>query len=499
MSEQLPVASQPAPASFSRTDSPPSPDASAIPEPDTPVTEPTVISTDPTSARMIHNSYLVSLTKTELQPPPEVVFDSSKSLVKFCLQHALSQGYATSVRSSNANLNVYIQCVKSAKPRWSRRLSVGERMRKRGSKRQGCPFLVYGRMKSDGWHLTVREGGHNHSADDDMIGHYQARRFNSAQMERIRDLMHENVKPQKIEGVLQQEWPLQPILRRDVYNAVALLRRREKNGLSTSDFDPFWSVYEDAGADLMETDADLTSADFSHTAVPNADAPGPEASRMETSRTQMHRADASSTHAPPPLPATPNPPQTTASHFTPHYSLQSTPYTPQSTTLQPTPRNASQNSESLSHAQENLSVDAEISMWLTLMPARVRNRLKVIAPVLSTANLRLLPHPPPPRIPPRPTHGPIDRVERPPPTHPDRVDDPSSAPSPHVPDREEHPSPVPPSCPTDHATGPPSPQRAPERTVHSPPNPTQKNGKAAFRCSICREMGHTYRKCTKSL
>lgn len=128
-----------------------------------------------------------------------------------------------------------IQCVKSGKPRWSQRPSVGPTPRKTGSKRDECPFRLYANCKNGIWHLSVRDPSHNHPADD-IINYSQARKLKPEQVRKIKQLLSQGLPPRKILESLQTE-SAQPIIMRDIYNQIRLIRREKQNNGSNMDDD----------------------------------------------------------------------------------------------------------------------------------------------------------------------------------------------------------------------------------------------------------------------
>lgn len=117
-----------------------------------------------------------------LYPAPEQTFPNRDELVGFVRQWGLKQGYVTTIKSSNPDRRVYLHCDRSGI--YFDRINApdGTKRRRTSTRRQNCPFLVYGsRQKDSNWLIKVRNSTHNHPADFSMIGHPIARRFTPEQ------------------------------------------------------------------------------------------------------------------------------------------------------------------------------------------------------------------------------------------------------------------------------------------------------------------------------
>jgi hypothetical protein len=163
-----------------------------------------------------------------LLPPPERTFATRDLLVDFVHQFGISQGYAPTIKRSNADRQVYIHCDRSGV--YSDRVNApdGAKRRKTSTRRQSCPFLVYrSRQKNSNWLLKVKNSAHNHPADDNMIAYPIARQFTPQQDEIIRSLSHTNIKPPYIANILRDKTPGQPIIYQDIYNKRRAVRNKE--------------------------------------------------------------------------------------------------------------------------------------------------------------------------------------------------------------------------------------------------------------------------------
>lgn len=149
-------------------------------------------------------------------------------------QFALSQGYCTAIKRSNPGQNVTIQCVESGEPRWDQKPIIGPVPRIKSSKRKGCPFWLYANAKNSKWHLQVRNPDHNHPANNPIV-YPQARKLQSDQIDKIKELSDIAIAPRKILQIVQKQ-SSQPISARNIYNQIALNRRKERGYQSETEF-----------------------------------------------------------------------------------------------------------------------------------------------------------------------------------------------------------------------------------------------------------------------
>lgn len=150
-------------------------------------------------------------------------------LFKSIQQFALSQGYGIVLQNANTDRKAYIRCMRSNKPNFTRRPPViGLKSRIRGSFKTDCPFRVYlfrNKASNGQWEIRVQNAEHNHNADDPITFH-QARKLTDDQIKEIRSLSDGLVPPGRIYQIIRKKAPpTQPIISRDIYNALALIRR----------------------------------------------------------------------------------------------------------------------------------------------------------------------------------------------------------------------------------------------------------------------------------
>lgn len=120
-----------------------------------------------------------------MEPSTEQFFDSRELLIASVRQHALSQGYAITTIRSSANKNIFLGCDRGGTYHDRVNAPEGAKRRLTSTRRIGCPFRLYGRRipnhDNDKWELKVQNPSHNHSAENNMIGHPSARQLTDKQ------------------------------------------------------------------------------------------------------------------------------------------------------------------------------------------------------------------------------------------------------------------------------------------------------------------------------
>lgn len=103
----------------------------------------------------------------------------------------------------------------------------GAKRRKTTTRRIGCPFKLYGKRvpNSDKWGLKVRDSVHNHTTNDNMIGHPAARTLTEEQRQQIQNLSEVGSKHRDILALIQKEHTL--VAPRDISNARSTVRRQK--------------------------------------------------------------------------------------------------------------------------------------------------------------------------------------------------------------------------------------------------------------------------------
>ncbi|KAJ5165871.1 hypothetical protein N7492_006167 [Penicillium capsulatum] len=173
-----------------------------------------------------------SAESTGLQPPPtDAVFATRDECVAFIRRWGMNHGYVPTIWKSNANRQIYMRCDRSGVFNDQSSAAQGPKRRRTSTRRDGCPFLVYASIKKNSsWRIQVREPCHNHPADTNLIAHPMARRFTPDQLKLIQSLDAARAPPAAILTALRHLAPDHPIVQRDVYNALAEIRRSAKLG-----------------------------------------------------------------------------------------------------------------------------------------------------------------------------------------------------------------------------------------------------------------------------
>jgi len=179
-----------------------------------------------------------------LQPPAPGIIATKEGLLEYVRKHALSRGYAITIRKSNPGKNIYIACDRGGeyKPQFS--TSPGVKRRQTSSRKCGCPFALYGKRQRPNttWELRVTNPAHNHAADPNMIAHPSARRLTAEQRRHIKHLNEIGTKPREIMTFLKLENPNALLISRDIYNELAKLKKEKEKALPTPQVMPSSSV-----------------------------------------------------------------------------------------------------------------------------------------------------------------------------------------------------------------------------------------------------------------
>jgi len=169
-----------------------------------------------------------SLDTRKLLPPPEQVFASFDQMMTSLRQHALSQGYGITTKSSTkGGKYLYLQCDRGGVYQDRIKALEGAKRRKTSTRRIGCPFRLYASesRKTGEWKLRVHNPEHNHEPDGYMIAHPVARKLSDHTRKIIRDLSELGLAPRKIISFLKKQDPNILIVPRDIYNARAYDKR----------------------------------------------------------------------------------------------------------------------------------------------------------------------------------------------------------------------------------------------------------------------------------
>lgn len=169
-----------------------------------------------------------TLDAPKLLPPPEQFFASFDRMMTSLRQHAISQGYSITTKSSTRGGRCYyLQCDRGGTYRDQTDAPEGAKRRKTSTRRIGCPFLLYAskRHKTGQWKLCVKTPGHNHDPDDHMVAHPTARQLSDDQRQIIRNLSEVGTSPRQIIGVLKKQYPDMLVVPRDICNTRAADRR----------------------------------------------------------------------------------------------------------------------------------------------------------------------------------------------------------------------------------------------------------------------------------
>jgi hypothetical protein len=168
-------------------------------------------------------------------PPPEREFDSRDALLAFVRGFTVAHGYAVVISKSNVPRGqVWLRCDLGGRQRGLAAPAEGSRKRRSPSRRQECPFQLYGRrLPSARWALRVQDARHNHAVAADteqLVAHPVARRLSLEQKRLVQALTERGVRPAVIVEQLKDRFPDKPVKVQDIYNARNFIRRERNAG-----------------------------------------------------------------------------------------------------------------------------------------------------------------------------------------------------------------------------------------------------------------------------
>ncbi|KAI0996028.1 hypothetical protein K3495_g12154 [Podosphaera aphanis] len=150
-------------------------------------------------------------------PPPEASYPNDVALMRAVRDYAHEQGYAVSKLRSDKR-KIVIKCDRGG---CFRTLAASGSIKKRESATRlvDCPFRLTARLHKDStWILRITVADHNHESSSDLRGHPTARRLNSSQKIKVRQLLKSGVPPKQILNCLREEDPTVLATPRNTYN-----------------------------------------------------------------------------------------------------------------------------------------------------------------------------------------------------------------------------------------------------------------------------------------
>ncbi|KAK9049399.1 hypothetical protein SSX86_031634 [Deinandra increscens subsp. villosa] len=159
--------------------------------------------------------------------PPDVdyrtdqIFKTFDDLFDWVKQKGRENGYALNRRRSNPNKLLgkvgkgWIKCDRSGK------LESIAKVKKTGSKKCGCPFMLYGVYNGfhAGYEVEIECDSHNHRPSQHLEAHAYARRLRPQEDCLVGNLMGQNMPPQNILSTIKNEYPDNVSTLKAIYNA----------------------------------------------------------------------------------------------------------------------------------------------------------------------------------------------------------------------------------------------------------------------------------------
>ncbi|CAG8485299.1 3797_t:CDS:1 [Racocetra persica] len=99
-------------------------------------------------------------------------FESHEAFINHVQTYTLSHEYAMSIKRSEQEKFVYLQCDRGG--HYINRLNLTDETCQRATSTRliDCPFELYSKKIKDGqWHLTIKNERHNHEVSQDISGH----------------------------------------------------------------------------------------------------------------------------------------------------------------------------------------------------------------------------------------------------------------------------------------------------------------------------------------
>jgi hypothetical protein len=162
---------------------------------------------------------LLNLTLLDLAPPPEQVFETYEELEAAIQSFAKQHGYAIAIERSHRDQKGQIRartlsCVKGGKTRDR----VVDRKKPMISQKTDCPFRCQAVLRKDiGWSLSVKNGSHNHDAQDPIAFH-QHRKLPDEIRLQVAAMSRAGIKPKEIASTVSQTYPDRLWRMQDIYN-----------------------------------------------------------------------------------------------------------------------------------------------------------------------------------------------------------------------------------------------------------------------------------------
>ncbi|KAL4589691.1 hypothetical protein LXL04_002599 [Taraxacum kok-saghyz] len=149
-------------------------------------------------------------------------FDSYDELVKSVREFYYTKGYGISIRGSNPDKYVILQCDRGGSYRDIRGIS-GKRKKSTSTRLINCPFQI----GHDGaWMIKIKDLSHNHEPSEDISGHPSFRQLPSESVKTVEEMTKAGIPPRQILSSLRQQTPNLPAISRTIYNVKKKIRRQ---------------------------------------------------------------------------------------------------------------------------------------------------------------------------------------------------------------------------------------------------------------------------------
>ncbi|KAL4582687.1 hypothetical protein LXL04_007245 [Taraxacum kok-saghyz] len=144
-------------------------------------------------------------------------FDSYDDLVKSVREFYYTKGYGISIRGSNLDKYVILQCDRGGSYRAILGIS-GKRKKSTSTRLINCPFQIVGKKQGhDGaWMIKIKDLSHNHEPSEDISGHPSFRQLPSECVKTVEEMTNAGIPPRQILSSLRQQTPNLPAISRTI-------------------------------------------------------------------------------------------------------------------------------------------------------------------------------------------------------------------------------------------------------------------------------------------
>lgn len=157
---------------------------------------------------------------------------SREELEGWVQRRGLDNGYVIVKRRSkkkgDKDVKVWLNCTRSGEHK-----SVAV-LRKTGTKKIGCPFLLAGAYDSTRkvWRLEVLNEMHNHGPTENLEGYAYARRLSTEEYKLVEDMAAQDIPIRSIWKTITKHNPKNKCVQKDIHNIIQKINLEKNKGRS---------------------------------------------------------------------------------------------------------------------------------------------------------------------------------------------------------------------------------------------------------------------------